>query len=409
MKPGGLAAGLLFGLMGALLVTVIVTSLPRPPRPEADAAAPPAVRRAMDAGEARAAETPPPKAWHGLSLREARYYERKPGGRVVCTLCPWRCDLGHEQQGRCGARVNLNGTLYTLVYGKPVAMAVDPVEKKPVYHFLPGETAFSIATAGCNLGCIFCQNWQISQALPQRARYREVSPEQVVALAERYGCKTIAYTYTEPVIFYEYMFDTARLAHQRGIRNIMVTCGYLNPEPVRELCKVMDAANVDLKGYSEAFYRDYCGATLQPVLETIKILKQEGVWVELTNLIIPGANDDSEMIRRMCRWIKKNVGDEVPLHFNAFHPAYKLLDRPRTPLATLLRARRIALEEGLKYVYVGNVRAPGGGTTRCPKCGRELVRREGFAVVRNIIKNGRCPSCGYPVAGVWSAKEPPHR
>jgi len=336
-----------------------------------------------------------------LSLREARHYVALGDGRVQCRLCPAVCVLGEGRRGGCGVRINLEGRLRTLVYGRPVAQHVDPIEKKPLFHFLPASKAFSIATAGCNLGCVFCQNWQISQALPESARHLSLTPEEAVARARAAGCTTIAYTYTEPTVFYEYMYDTARLAHEHGLRNLWITCGYINPEPLRELCQVMDAANIDLKGFSEEFYNTYCEASLQPVLDTLRIAKEEGVWVEVTNLVIPGANDDPKMIREMCQWLVETLGPETPLHFSRFHPDYRLLDKPPTPPATLREAAAIARQEGLKHVYIGNLPTERGEDTFCPNCGSALIRRRGFQVTENVIENGRCPSCGADVAGVW--------
>jgi len=337
----------------------------------------------------------------GLSLREAEYYQRRDGRRVQCLLCPTYCLLADGQRGQCRARMNIGGRLRSLVYARVVAVQIDPVEKKPLNHFLPGSRTFSIATAGCNLGCIFCQNWSISQALPEEASFRELSPAEVVDLAAKYRCEGIAYTYTEPTAFFEYMRDCAKLARERGIRNQMITCGYINPEPLKELCKYLDAANVDLKGFSEEFYQTYCHASLQPVLETLKVMRAEGVWVEITNLVIPQANDDPVLIREMCKWIVANLGRDVPLHFSRFHPDYRLRDRPPTPTETLVRAKQIAEEEGIRYVFIGNVHVPGGADTRCPACGRTLIERIGFFVKSNHVKDGKCEFCGAAIPGVW--------
>ena len=366
-----------------------------------------------------------------LSLRAAMFQKDAGEGQVECCLCPRHCLLDENRRGSCGARVNWGGKLHTLVYGKPVALHVDPIEKKPLNHFYPGTTALSLATAGCNFGCIFCQNWHISQALPEKcaAEVRmvaesaaetlqnktdktSVTPAELVELAKLYRCKSIAFTYTEPTIFYEYMYETCERAHKEGIKTVWVTCGFIEEEPLKKLCRVLDAANVDLKGYSEEFYARYCGAELEPVLETLKVLKSEGVWFEITNLIIPGANDDPEMIRRMCLWIKKELGEEVPLFFSRFFPHYKLKDRPQTPIETLRMAAKIGRDVGLKYIYIGNVGEP--EITYCPRCGRELVKRGwklvefpdgtltvAYTVEFNRIKEGKCRYCGCKVAGVW--------
>ena len=336
-----------------------------------------------------------------LSLLEARYYKKLGDKTVQCQLCPNFCVLPNGRKGLCGARMNVNGKLYTLVYGKPVAVHVDPIEKKPFSHFLPGTTAFSIATAGCNLGCIFCQNWQISQARPEETIHYNLSPEEIVKLAIKYESKSIAYTYTEPTIFYEYMLDTAKLAKKKGIRNVMHTCGYINPEPLKELLKYMDAVNVDLKGFSEEFYQTMCKGRLQPVLETIKTVKRSGVWLEITNLVIPGKNDDPKTIRSMCLWIKENAGPDVPVYFSAFTPHYQLQNLPPTPVATLEMAYKIGKEAGLNYVYIGNVYGHTKEHTYCPKCGKILIERLGFAVLSNNIVSGKCKFCGYKVPGVW--------
>ena len=336
-----------------------------------------------------------------LSLHEAMFYTPVGDGKVLCGLCPARCLLGNGERGQCRVRINLDGKLYTLVYGRLVAVHDDPIEKKPLYHFMPGTRAFSIATAGCNLGCVFCQNWQISQASPESARHIKASPESVVAAAKRAGCDSIAYTYTEPTVFYEFMLDTAKLAKKEGIRNVWVTCGYINPEPLRELCKVMDAANIDLKGFTEEYYATYCKASLAPVKETIRIAREEGVWVEVTNLVVPGANDDPETIRAMCRWLTETVGPDVPLHFSRFFPNYRMLDKPPTPAATLAEAARIARAEGLHYVYIGNLATRTGDDTFCPQCGHAVIERRGYEITSKEIVSGVCPACKTPIAGVW--------
>ena len=336
-----------------------------------------------------------------LSLREAMFYEKLPGKKVRCRLCPSLCVLRNGERGACRARANIDGILRTLVYGRLVAVNSDPIEKKPLNHFLPGTRALSIATAGCNLGCVFCQNWQISQAFPEKARHTRATPEQVVAAAKQQGCDTIAYTYTEPTIFYEFMLDTARLARKEGLKNVWITCGYINPEPLKELCKVMDGANIDLKGFSEEFYRTYCHASLDPVLETLKQARKAGMWIEVTNLIIPGANDDPKDIRALCEWHLKNLGADVPLHFSRFFPRYRLLDKSPTPSATLRKALRIAKEVGIHHVYIGNIATQVGRDTVCPKCGHVCIERHGYFVRRNDLKNGRCPKCGEKIAGLW--------
>ncbi|MBN2449715.1 MAG: AmmeMemoRadiSam system radical SAM enzyme [Lentisphaeria bacterium] len=337
----------------------------------------------------------------GLSLHEAMHYTKLEGGRVQCQLCPRGCLLKNGERGLCRVRCNIDGTLRALTYGLPVSIHADPIEKKPLYHVLPGSTALSVATVGCNSGCVFCQNYEISQASPEDVPRRPVSPAKLVEAAVLRGDEGIAYTYTEPTVFFEYMLDMARLARAQGLRNYWITCGQIRQGPLLELCKVLDAANVDLKGFSDAFYVEYCDFHLAPVLETIRTLHREGVAVEITNLIIPGGNDDPEMIRSMCRWIREELGPDVPLHFSRFHPAYKLTRRPATPMATLVRAREMALAEGLKHVYIGNARVEGASDTRCAGCGAVLLRREGYLVVENRLRNGACPDCGAPPRGIW--------
>lgn len=340
----------------------------------------------------------------GLSLREAMYYKKLPANRVVCRLCPRMCVLSPGQRGACKVRVNLGGRLRTLVYGRAVAVHIDPIEKKPIFHLLPGSGSFSIATAGCNLGCVFCQNWEISQAFPENVRFQKLTPEQIVEKALKSGCRSIAYTYSEPTIFYEYMLDTAKLAREKGLKNIWVTSGYINPAPLRELCKYLDAANVDLKGFSDEFYVEYVSGRLAPVLETLKILKEEGVWFEITNLVIPGVNDDPALVRKMCEWIRDNLGTDYPLHFSRFFPKYKLLTKPATPVKTLENLKNIAEETGIKFVYLGNIPGRPSENTYCPGCGKLLIERRGYVVRQNNISDGKCEFCGEPIPGVWLEK-----
>ncbi|NLD45104.1 MAG: AmmeMemoRadiSam system radical SAM enzyme [Chloroflexi bacterium] len=337
----------------------------------------------------------------GLSLQEARYYRTMPDGRVQCRLCPRGCVLAEGERGVCRVRAHVDGRLRALTYALPVALRADPIEKKPLYHMLPGSTALSVATVGCNSGCVFCQNYEISQASPEDVPRRHIPPQAVVAAAVQRGDAGIAYTYTEPTVFFEYMLETARLAKAEGLRNYWITCGQIQEEPLRELCQVLDGANVDLKGFSDDFYVTYCDQRLAPVLRTLRILRREGVHVEVTNLVIPGANDDPDMVRAMCRWIRQELGRETPLHLSAFHPAYKLTRTPPTPVSTLVRLRDVAREEGLKHVYIGNAAVEGAGDTACPACGRAVVRRSGYLVTSNRLEKGRCPSCQAALSGVW--------
>ncbi|HTY13030.1 MAG TPA: AmmeMemoRadiSam system radical SAM enzyme, partial [Candidatus Omnitrophota bacterium] len=336
-----------------------------------------------------------------LSKLEAMYWRGLPGDVVQCGLCPNRCVLPNGRRGLCGIRVNIDGKLYTTVYGKPTAIHVDPIEKKPLSHFLPGTTAFSISTAGCNLGCLFCQNWQISQVKPEDAAHYDLDPDQIIEMAVKSGAPTIAYTYNEPTVYYEYMLQCAKLAKARGLRNVFHSSGYINREPLLELLKYTDACNIDLKGFSEKYYQDMCFGHLDPVLETLKTIKGSGVWLEITNLVIPGKNDDPKMVREMCQWIANELGPDVPLYFSAFYPMYKLQGVPPTPVKTLEDCAKIAKECGLHYVYIGNVYGNAGADTYCPKCGKMVIEREGYAIKRMEVVNGKCRYCGGPIAGVW--------
>ena len=337
--------------------------------------------------------------------RVASYWQRVRDNIVQCLLCPRKCILDLGQRGVCTVRINKDGMLYTLGYGNPVAVNVDPIEKKPFFHVLPGTNAFSIAVAGCNMRCLFCQNWQISQSRPDETVNYDLSPEDVVNKAIEAKCPFIVYTYTEPTVFYEYMLDIAKLAKAKGLKNGMHTCGYINPEPLKELLKYMDAVNVDLKGFNEAFYNKMgMMAELKPVLETIKTIKQEGVWLELTALIIPGQNDNPEEIKKMCLWIKENLGDDVPLHFSRFMPSFKLQNLPPTPVKKLEEAYNIAKGVGLKYVYIGNVPGHFNESTYCPNCSKLLIGRIGYQIFANNIKDGKCKFCGYKIPGIWADK-----
>ncbi|MFA5033089.1 MAG: AmmeMemoRadiSam system radical SAM enzyme [bacterium] len=332
----------------------------------------------------------------------AKYWEALGNKLTQCTLCPRRCIINPAQRGVCGVRENKDGKLFTMVYGVPCAVNIDPIEKKPLFHFLPGSTAFSIATAGCNLKCKFCQNWDISQSLPEHTLNIPMQPDEIVKSAKENGCLSLAFTYSEPTIFYEYMFDIVQLAHKAGIKNTMHSSGYINPEPLKALCKYLDAANIDLKGFTEEYYQEMCLGSLTPVLQSLKILKKEGVWLEITNLIIPTKNDDSASIRKMCEWIRDSLGADVPLHFSRFWPMYKLKDLPPTPITTLERACKIAKKAGLKYVYIGNIPGNASENTYCPSCRRIVIKRKGYYVMENdIMVNGKCKFCGKKIAGVW--------
>ncbi len=333
-------------------------------------------------------------------MKEAMFWEKKKDKIVQCHLCPRHCVIKDKERGNCRVRENKAGKLYSLVYGKACAVAIDPIEKKPLFHFLPASSAYSIGTAGCNLHCKFCQNWTTSQANPEDVYAQPLSPKDIVKNAIDSGCKSIAYTYNEPVVYYEYALDTAKEARKKGIKNIIVCSGFINQEPLLEWCKYIDAANIDLKGFTDEYYRKITTAWLQPVLDTIKTLHEKKIWLELTNLIVPTLNDDMKTIKKMCEWIKQNLGVDVPLHFSAFYPYYLLKHLPPTPPETVLKARNVALKTGLNFVYAGNILVEKEGNTYCPKCGGILIERKGFSVLQNNIKNGKC-SCRHKVPGVW--------
>ncbi len=337
----------------------------------------------------------------GPKFQEARYYRKGASRRVDCLLCPRQCVLPDGETGFCRARKNIGGKLYSLGYGSPCAVHIDPIEKKPFFHVLPRTLSFSLASAGCNLRCKFCQNWQISQISPLETSNMTMPPEDVVSAAIQKGCRSIACTYTEPMNFYEYMFDIAKIARSQGIMNVAHTNGYINETPLKELSKLMDAVNFDLKGFSASFYASMCEGELDPVLASIKTLKRAGVWVEITNLVLQGYNDDEKMITAMCKWLVKEAGGDIPVHFSRFYPMYKLTGVPPTSLKSLERARDIAMASGLKFAYIGNVPGHPGESTYCPKCKKLLVQRSGYNILANIIKDGRCPDCSTRIGGIW--------
>jgi len=329
-------------------------------------------------------------------MKEAMLYQKLDDERVQCNLCAHRCKINPGKRGICGVRENQGGTLVTLVYGKSISAAVDPIEKKPLYHYLPGTGAFSIATVGCNFRCAFCQNADISQA-PKESRdlgrwARDLPPERVVHLAEAYQCASIAYTYTEPTIFFEYAYDTAVLAHEKGLLNVFVTNGYQTPETIETMVGVIDAANVDLKSFSDDFYKRVCGGRLQPVLDAIQLMHEKGIWVEVTTLVVPGLNDSSEELAQIAQFLA-DISPDLPWHVSRFHPNYQMTDRSATPVATLHRAVEIGHEAGLRYVYVGNVWGDEHEHTYCPECHAILIRRLGYQI-RSVLEGDRCPRCG---------------
>jgi len=333
-------------------------------------------------------------------MKEASYYKKLKNKDVQCELCPRNCVIKQGNYGFCNARKNIDGKLYSMVYARPCAVHIDPIEKKPLYHFMPSEKALSVGTVGCNLDCRHCQNFTMSRAKPEGVLTEKISPEEIVELAVKNNCKIISYTYNEPTVFFEYMLDCAKIARKKGLKNTIVSNGFINEEPLKELCKYIDGANVDLKAFNNKFYKEICSAWFEPVLESLKILKQKNVWLEITNLVIPTLNDDIKEIKKMCIWIKENLGADVPLHFTAFYPCYKLLDLPQTSPEILKQARKIALKTGIKYSYVGNVFAAEENNTYCPKCNQLLIERSGFGIIKNNIKNSKCP-CREKIAGVF--------
>ena len=321
--------------------------------------------------------------------------------KVQCELCPKQCLIEPGQSGECRVRINIDGVLKTVVYSYPSSIHIDPIEKKPLFHFLPASKILSIATVGCNLHCRNCQNWEISQANPEESEAFYCPPARLVQLSRQYQCPSIAYTYTDPIIFYEYTLDTSKLAKENNIRGVLVTAGYINEEPWKDLLGYVDAANIDLKGMTEEFYRDICSGTLKPVLNALVVAKASGILVEVTNLIIPTLNDKPEDIRKLARWIRSNLGSETPLHFSRFFPHYKMRNLPPTSLKMLDTAREISMSEGLDYVYIGNILTKEGQNTYCPSCEVLLIERSGYTIVQNRLEEGLCPDCDKEIYGVW--------
>jgi len=338
-----------------------------------------------------------------------RWWHTLEDGRVQCDLCPRDCKLHEGQRGACFVRKMEGGRMVLTTYGRSSGFCIDPIEKKPLNHFLPGTSVFSFGTAGCNLACKFCQNWDISKSKDMDRLMDQADPAEIARTAARMGCRSVAYTYNDPTIFAEYAIDTALACREAGLKNVAVTAGYISPEPRKEFYAVMDAANVDLKGFTDDFYVKYCGAHLQTVLDTLVYLKRETeVWLEITTLLIPTLNDSDAEVRALAEWVLKELGPDVPLHFSAFHPDYKLRELPPTPAATLSRARRLAMAAGLHYVYTGNVHDPEGGTTFCPSCGKALIVRDWYEIPEyRLTDQGTCPDCGAAIAGRFEAFKAP--
>ncbi len=334
---------------------------------------------------------------------EARYYEKLDDNRVRCLVCPRGCVVAQGQRGFCRVRINRDGKYYSSVYGRACTYHVDPIEKKPLFHFMPGTTAFSIATVGCNLDCKFCQNWEISQERPENVDAYELKPAKVVEAAKQFDAPTIAYTYTEPIVWFEYALDCVRAGHDAGLRSVMISAGYMNREPMVEVAGEMDAIKIDLKALSNDYYKDICSGTLQPVLSTLATIKESGTWLEIVNLMVPTLNDSDSDVEKLCKWVKENLGSDVPVHFTRFYPTYKLQNLPPTPVATVEKAREIALANGIHFPYVGNVPSGHPGeSTYCPACGEMVIRRVGYRVLSIGLEDGKCPECATAIPGIWS-------
>jgi pyruvate formate lyase activating enzyme len=338
---------------------------------------------------------------HIFFEKEAMFYEKLAEDEVRCKLCPKECEVGDRERGWCGVRENRQGVYYTMVYGNPCAAHIDPIEKKPFFHYRPGTLAFSIATAGCNLNCKYCQNWEISQSRPEETQNSRLSPADVVARAKEYNCRSIAYTYAEPVAFYDYMLDTAKLGKEAGIPSAVVSAGFIQLEPLKLLCEYVDAVKIDMKAFRNKFYKEICSAELQPVLDGLKVLKDSGVWYEIVYLVVPTLNDSDDELRDTARWVYENLGPDVPMHFSRFYPMYQLRNLPPTDVERLTTAREMAMDIGLHYAYVGNVAGHPGESTYCPKCGKEVIKRLRYSVRKNNIVDGKCECCGEELPGVW--------
>ena len=337
-----------------------------------------------------------------IKTKLSPYFTSLDGGAIQCELCPRRCRVPEGKRGFCRVRENREGKYYSLVYGNPCAIYLEPIEKEPFFHVLPGTTSLTLSTAGCNLQCKFCENWEISQASPEDVYSYEISPEIMVKKAKEMGARSIAYTYAEPTVFYEYMLDIAQFAKKAGLLNVIHSNGFINTAPLRDLCKELDVAQIDLKGFSEDFYRELSNGELNPVLKTLKTLKQEKIHLEITNLVIPTKNDDMSLVKKMCLWIKRELGADVPVHFSRFYPLHKLQRLPSTPIATLEKARDVALSLGLEYAYIGRVPGHEAWNTFCPKCKKIVIKRIGYMISEMHLKRGKCEYCGKPIPGIWA-------
>lgn len=346
----------------------------------------------------------------GVVRHPAMFWEKQPDNTVLCKLCPRECRVADVERGYCGVRENRSGQYQTLVYGALCSLNIDPIEKKPLAHYLPGTTAASIATAGCNMECKFCQNWEISQFRPEQVPSRALTPSQFVSgvkdVQARHQCHTIAYTYSEPTVFYEFMHDSAAVARQQGLGSVAISNGYMLEPPLRELCKQLTGIKVDLKAFTETFYEKMCSAKLKPVLDGLEVLAEIGIWTELVILIIPTLNDSTDEIRKMATWVVKHMGPDVPMHFSRFHPTYRVKNLPPTPVQTVERARKVALDAGVHYAYVGNVPWNEGENTFCPSCNKRVIHRRGYRIIENQLgTSSQCPGCKTKIAGVWSQEQ----
>jgi pyruvate formate lyase activating enzyme len=337
----------------------------------------------------------------GLSSVEAKYYKKLEGGGIECGICPRHCRVTDLERGYCGTRENRADTYYTLIYGLPCALNIDPIEKKPLYHYYPGTKALSLATAGCNVNCKFCQNWEISQSRPEQTDNLDISPKAMIDIAEKRKVPHIAYTYSEPVIFYEYMSDIARLGHEKGVKSVMITGGYIEKEPLAELMPHLDAIKVDLKSIREDYYRDIVGGELKPVLDALIQIREAGMWLELVYLVVPTLNDTEAEFTELAGWIKTYLGPDVPLHFSRFYPQYLLKNLPPTPTKTLEKAHEICKAEGLNYVYLGNLPGHRAESTYCPGCGQVLIERRGYRIYRYELDGNRCKNCNREIPGLF--------
>lgn len=333
-------------------------------------------------------------------IREAKYYKKLPSNKVECLLCPHQCKIADLERGTCGVRENREGKYYTLVYGNLCSMNVDPIEKKPLYHYYPNSSSLSVATAGCNFFCRFCQNWEMSQKRPEQVKSAYVSPVNLVKLAGQKNCKTIAHTYTEPVIFTEYVLDCAMEGKEKGIANIMISNGFINKEPMKDLCKFLGAVKIDLKAFTEEFYVKQCSGNLKPVLDILLLLKGEGIWFEIVVLIIPGLNDSKKELEKMTKWIYKELGGDVPLHFSRYYPTFMMKNIPPTPENTLFTARKIAVDNGIKFAYIGNILNK-FSHTYCPSCNRILIERYGYSTIIKGLNKNRCKYCNELIPGMF--------